>query len=747
KYWETSDGQKLSYLYHKAKSDGTNPELVKAVEDLIAPQAAAPVSSKVENETNPTPTVTEPISKTTTEPAAKAKAGVTEEVQPSPVSVGQGDAEGAAAVLTPKAGDQVVIPSKQTKGVITYVRREDGWYFKDSRGKFQKETAANQAKLDDQWRAAQGSQQEKGFQGEEKPESKTYVDKARNVLQALFPDAKFEVYESSREYRAATGDTEGRGSYNPKTKTVALNLQKMREDAVTKTPIHEVIHPIVKAAAATDADGINKMWQSLLDLGDVEGMNLVWQHVANYEPSQQAEEGITEFITRVVDGSIRLDQVPKSLADKVIDLINKIFKAIGIDVELGSAADLRRLSEAVKKAFETGDVSAVAKLIGAEQKPSMDFALMKENGKFNLQKIADYAKQIIEGTRVFERFSQGEQRGIAAGGQIHAEASIILAAENATNTTSNADPQWQEDTIEKYAKQKGIWIDDVTKTLKSKYGEIIGAGQEAIVFDDGKDVVKSQNTLMYGTLQEKLDGITLMNTLFPESAVEVIGFGRNDDGDFQVVVRQPFIEGEKLTKSEINDYLSKIGFTNEIDDGIYTDASGQTVIEDVHTGNAIRTPEGNIVVIDPIVRLNTSELGYGGKRQIGGGLDASILRDKGEGAIEKWLKQQVLQEVPDVTVDEVMAQIEEDAPKLIDTPQKRADVEARVRAVIEPSKSIIQEADDINAKRTINARNEAKKAFKEKYGEEANKVMDINNNFDNYIAQLKEKGIIEKIVC
>ena len=97
--------------------------------------------------------------------AAKKKYEAKEEVQPSPVGVGQGEAEGAAAVLTPKAGDQVIIPSKQTKGVITYVRKEDGaWYFKDSRGKWQKETAANQAKLDDQWMAAQGVQQEKSFQ-------------------------------------------------------------------------------------------------------------------------------------------------------------------------------------------------------------------------------------------------------------------------------------------------------------------------------------------------------------------------------------------------------------------------------------------------------------------------------------------------------------------------------------------------------------------------------------------------------
>jgi hypothetical protein len=50
KYWETNDSEKLAYLYHKAKADGSNPELVKAVEDLIG-------SKQTNNtENNPEPT-------------------------------------------------------------------------------------------------------------------------------------------------------------------------------------------------------------------------------------------------------------------------------------------------------------------------------------------------------------------------------------------------------------------------------------------------------------------------------------------------------------------------------------------------------------------------------------------------------------------------------------------------------------------------------------------------------------------
>lgn len=77
----------IAEAYHKAKSDGTNPELVKAVEDVLK---------------QPTPAANQPVSEVTTKSTPKAKEGVTEEVQPSPVSVGQGEAKGTAAVLTPE---------------------------------------------------------------------------------------------------------------------------------------------------------------------------------------------------------------------------------------------------------------------------------------------------------------------------------------------------------------------------------------------------------------------------------------------------------------------------------------------------------------------------------------------------------------------------------------------------------------------------------------------------------------------
>jgi hypothetical protein len=61
-----------SEAYHKAKADGSNPELVKAVEELLAPESNADkITTAVEVPRNETPRATEEVAK-----------GVTEEVQP-----------------------------------------------------------------------------------------------------------------------------------------------------------------------------------------------------------------------------------------------------------------------------------------------------------------------------------------------------------------------------------------------------------------------------------------------------------------------------------------------------------------------------------------------------------------------------------------------------------------------------------------------------------------------------------------
>jgi len=247
--------------------------------------------------------------------------------------------------------------------------------------------------------------------------------------------------------------------------------------------------------------------------------------------------------------------------------------------------------------------------------------------KNKLKTIENEAESIIEGRIVFKRFSPQEQSGIARGGKIHAGASVILGTKDSTNSTSNLSNEEQENRIEEYAKEKGVWVENTNKEFDSKYGKHIGAGEESLVWNNSKTVIKSQNTFLYQTLQEKLDGITLFNSQFPEAAVKVLGFGRNVEGDFQVIIEQPFIEShptKKVTQEQINKFLEDLGYTYENENNF---SHKNTLIEDLHTGNVILTPKGNLIVIDPLMRLNTKEQGYGGKRIINSGFTDKTKRE------------------------------------------------------------------------------------------------------------------------
>jgi hypothetical protein len=63
------------------------------------------------------------------------------------------------------------------------------------------------------------------------------------------------------------------------------------------------------------------------------------------------------------------------------------------------------------------------------------------------------------------------------------------------------------------------------------------------------------------------------------------------------------------------------------------------------------------------------------------------------------------------------------------------------------STTIFTELDTADKGRSVKARTEAKKALKEKYGDIIEKAKDINKNFDSYVEKLKAKGIITKVEC
>lgn len=119
--------------------------------------------------------------------------------------------------------------------------------------------------------------------------------------------------------------------------------------------------------------------------------------------------------------------------------------------------------------------------------PLNDVNLSINNKRFNkqsLQKIEDHAKSIEDGQSKYARFSDAEQVGFTRGGRIHEEASLIVGREEVTGIKAQDErTEREEKELEKYAKKRGVWHDNSDTYLKDKYGEPLGSGREATVYD------------------------------------------------------------------------------------------------------------------------------------------------------------------------------------------------------------------------------------------------------------------------
>ena len=241
-----------------------------------------------------------------------------------------------------------------------------------------------------------------------------------------------------------------------------------------------------------------------------------------------------------------------------------------------------------------------------------------------LRKLDCYAEQFIGGQLVYKRFSPFEQYGCAAGGATHVIATLLAGAEVAADSLPQGVSDFQRtlqrgekqaERIEQWAKAVGVWTDGVEHSLSDMLGEQIAEGGEARVYDHGATLIKSIGLDYFVEPVFALDRISLHNAYFPETHMEVLGFGRTSEGEFKIIVEQPFIKGERMSDEAIADYMKKMGFELR-NPRNWTYATPEIYLSDMHDENVIRSFSGNVFVIDCDIRINTPELKQGGTRQL-----------------------------------------------------------------------------------------------------------------------------------
>lgn len=241
-----------------------------------------------------------------------------------------------------------------------------------------------------------------------------------------------------------------------------------------------------------------------------------------------------------------------------------------------------------------------------------------------LAELDRYAEQFIERRLVYKRFSPFEQHGCSEGGPTHVIASLLAGAEAQADNDAEAITDFKRELqqgeeqakwIEAWAKNVGMWTDNVESTLVNSFGNEIAEGGEAKVYDHGATLVKSIGLDYYILPILALDRISLHNAYFPETKLNVIGFGRDTNDNFKIIVEQPFIEGLQMTDYEIECFMQRMGFSL-INPKNWTYATPDIYLSDMHDENVIKSSLGTVFVVDCDIRINTPELHCHGKRQL-----------------------------------------------------------------------------------------------------------------------------------
>ena len=216
-----------------------------------------------------------------------------------------------------------------------------------------------------------------------------------------------------------------------------------------------------------------------------------------------------------------------------------------------------------------------------------------------LSVIDELINDIENGTTDFSRFNQQEHSGLCKAGPALIGASIVacyaarsLAASGDATGGEGGPTNWQidalqEQLIEQWAKAARLWVESSDNVLREGFGPMIAQGAEAkVYYRDGSPAVLKERASIYSTTQKALDAIVLHNCFFPETTMTVIGFTRDSDGLFRIVLVQPYVRCLRLaTKEEIDALVAPMGFRDNGDGNGVNYISDRIALEDMHPAN------------------------------------------------------------------------------------------------------------------------------------------------------------------
>lgn len=256
--------------------------------------------------------------------------------------------------------------------------------------------------------------------------------------------------------------------------------------------------------------------------------------------------------------------------------------------------NLKQQLEYVGVSRATDTVTIVSNNVKKEGSPLHKDSTAKENNSRSNNKTENNESNNTRNAETVAGKQQTSNGGLLAESQARiqrGDGNLRETQEQGVLSQEDIDKRNQEnrESLEKFAKEQGKWADDVDTKLEKKYGGRIGHGSEAWIYRKDKDtVIKSRSITGYNTVSDALRSIELHNTLFPETAMKVVGFG-NGDGEFSIIIEQPFIEGAYASQEEIDSFV-KERFNAEKDPSVIGNTSYKTddyLLQDLKPQNVL----------------------------------------------------------------------------------------------------------------------------------------------------------------
>ena len=151
------------------------------------------------------------------------------------------------------------------------------------------------------------------------------VENAKKSLSKILPDVKFVVHDTKESFIKEAGKN-GRGYYDPATKTIHINAL----EANARTVAHEVFHSVLLEKVKTDAnarDLTKRMLNSISKTleGNPELKNNLDDFIKNYDENIQSEEKVAELFGYLAEGYEGFDVPTKSIIKRAMDRLAKMF--------------------------------------------------------------------------------------------------------------------------------------------------------------------------------------------------------------------------------------------------------------------------------------------------------------------------------------------------------------------------------------------------------------------------------------